>query len=400
MINLLKLKNILYLIIFIVTLSQFIKFYSFYEEYSAWQYADWLINYQGGFVRRGLIGEILFKIYSFTSIRLDYLVLILLYLLFSISFLTLIKSVKYIKNSFIDLMIFLSPGFFIYPFMNSEVIGRKDVLLVSIIGLFTFYYEKINRNFQFFVFIILIFLLSLSHTGFIFYTQYLIFFYFLFNYSKNRQVKKYQLMIIFFSIFILLILTFIFKGTNSEVLEICNSIKNFISENCGKSDQISWLAKDTSDYLSSKFSNGLGYFLNNFFVYFISLIWVYFFLCLKIYNSSFISSFKRFNHINPLLIFTILFLITSPVFILGIDWGRYIYLSYSCSFFIYIFCLRKRLFIFKKKIVNFTFNRGLSIIIVIIYCFIWTFPFYNAVGFKFTLKKPAISLINKITHGK
>lgn len=398
MINLLKLKNILYLIIFIVTLSQFIKFYSFYEEYSAWQYSDWLINYQGGFVRRGLIGEILFTIYSLTSIRLDYLVLILLYLLFSISFLILIKSVKYIKNSYIDLLIFLSPGFFIYPFMNSEVIGRKDILLVSIIGLFTFYFEKINRNLQFSLFIILIFLLSLSHTGFIFYTQYLVFFYLLFIYSQNIQIKKYEIIIILFSIFALISLTFIFKGTNSEVLGICNSIKDFISENCGKSDQISWLAKNTSDYFSSKFSYGLRYFLNNFFIYLVSLIWVNFFLCYKIYNSSFINSCEKFSNINPLFIFIILFLITSPVFILGIDWGRYIYLSYSCTFFIYIFCLRKKLLIFKREFANFNLNRGISIIIVIIYSFIWTFPFYNAISFKFTLKKPAISLINKITE--
>ena len=38
-----------------------LKFYSYFQEYSGWQYADWLINYQGGLVRRGLIGEILFK---------------------------------------------------------------------------------------------------------------------------------------------------------------------------------------------------------------------------------------------------------------------------------------------------------------------------------------------------
>ena len=141
-----NMRNFIFFLIILICVSQIIKFYSYYQEYSAWQYSDWLINYQGGFVRRGLIGEILFKIYSFTYIRLDYLVLILLYLLFSISSLVLVKSVKYIKNSFIDLLIFLSPGFFIYPLMNSEVIGRKDILLFSIIGLLTFYFEKINRN--------------------------------------------------------------------------------------------------------------------------------------------------------------------------------------------------------------------------------------------------------------
>ena len=51
-----------------------IRFYSFVEDYSSWQYADWLINYQGGFVRRGLFGEIFFNIYKLFSLRLDLIV--------------------------------------------------------------------------------------------------------------------------------------------------------------------------------------------------------------------------------------------------------------------------------------------------------------------------------------
>ena len=84
MINLFKkfnTKNILFFIIITVCLSQLSKFYSFYVEYSEWQYSDWLINYQAGFVRRGFIGEILFQIYSNLNIRLDILVLIFVFIL-------------------------------------------------------------------------------------------------------------------------------------------------------------------------------------------------------------------------------------------------------------------------------------------------------------------------------
>ena len=49
-------------------------FYYFVTEQSLNQYADWLINYQGGFVRRGLIGEIFYQIHSLLTIRLDVLV--------------------------------------------------------------------------------------------------------------------------------------------------------------------------------------------------------------------------------------------------------------------------------------------------------------------------------------
>ena len=56
-----KYKNLFIGLLIVAFIFQISKFYTFYEDYSDWQYADWLINYQGGFVRRGLIGEILRK---------------------------------------------------------------------------------------------------------------------------------------------------------------------------------------------------------------------------------------------------------------------------------------------------------------------------------------------------
>ena len=67
-------SKFLYLIILTTLIFQVSKFYSFYTEYSAWQYVDWLINYQGGFVRRGLIGEFLFQIHNIINIDLDILI--------------------------------------------------------------------------------------------------------------------------------------------------------------------------------------------------------------------------------------------------------------------------------------------------------------------------------------
>ena len=60
--------------LFVITVIIIIfNFYYFVREQSLNQYADWLINYQGGFVRRGLIGEIFYQIHSLLFIRLDIL---------------------------------------------------------------------------------------------------------------------------------------------------------------------------------------------------------------------------------------------------------------------------------------------------------------------------------------
>ena len=94
----------------------------------------------------------------------------------------------------------------------------------------------------------------------------------------------------------------------------------------------------------------------------------------------------------------IIFTLTLPVYIFGRDWGRYIYISYSSIFFIYVYCIKNNLLDFKKN--NLIWLNNLSkfkfIILIVIYSFTWTFPFYDAKSFKIVLKKPILSLINKI----
>ena len=75
-------SKFLYLVILSCLFFQISKFHSFYSEYSAWQYVDWVINYQGGFVRRGLIGEILFQLHRFTNIDLDLLIFLFVSLIY------------------------------------------------------------------------------------------------------------------------------------------------------------------------------------------------------------------------------------------------------------------------------------------------------------------------------
>ena len=56
----------------------------------------------------------------------------------------LIKSLKYLGNSYINYLILLSPGFFLYSLMNSEIVGRKDILFIALIGTFVFLEKKLK----------------------------------------------------------------------------------------------------------------------------------------------------------------------------------------------------------------------------------------------------------------
>lgn len=389
-----NINNFIYLLIISICVSQVVKFYTYYQEYSAWQYSDWVINYQGGFIRRGFIGEILFNLYSLTKINLDLIVLFFVTsVIISISYF-LIKSQNFLKNSQLNFLIFLSPGFFLYPLMNSEVTGRKDILMILSVAALVFLEKKFTNYFLLLFVIFLIILTALSHSAFIFYMPYILILYYFIIIKRDTKNYKLNLIITISISIICLILVFNSQGNYQQVLEICSSVKDFISEQCSSYGQISWLSENVENYLvENKF------FVNSkksLLIYLISLFLVFLFLSLKLFKSKF-SIYKKhlFSNLNPFVVLLILFIFTIPVFILALDWGRYIYLSYSCSFFVFYYCFENKLIISKYSL---NLKKFIFVILVCLYSFSWTFPFYSAQNFKFTLSKPVQKILNKLNY--
>ena len=374
------------------------KFFSFFQEYSSWQYADWLINYQGGFVRRGLIGEILFRIHDVLNIDLDFLILFFVIFLYLLLAYYLIKCIKYIESSPVNILIFLSPGFFLYPIMNSGIIGRKDTLLIAMMGCFVFLENKINQKYHLVILILTIMVMSLSHSAFIFYMPYFIFLYILVKNKNGLNFKFYESIIIVFIFTFLFLFIKFFNGSDIQIQKICESVKEFASENCGKSDQIFWLGNPVEVYLAEKSEMGNNFLRNYFIVYIFSAFFVYLFLSIKLFNSKFNENILQIKKFNPFIIIFALFFLSIPVYVFGRDWGRYIYISYSLSFFIYVFCLKNNILDFNdSKILNyFKLRKLFFLIFIFFYSFFWTFPFYDANSFKLVLKKPILTIIKNL----
>ena len=387
-----NIKKSLYGIVLAVFIFQVVKFYSFYLEYSVWQYADWVINYQAGFVRRGLIGEILFRIYQLTSIDLDFLILAFVILIIMFSSYFLMRSIKYVAASYINLLIFFSPGFFLYSIMNSQIIGRKDILMIFVMGFFVFFEKKLNNKNLFLIFIFSIIILCLSHSGFLFYTPYLLFLYLLIKFKRNQRINNFEIFLTLSTLFLILMLIIFNQGTEFHTREICQSVKNYVSDKCTLQGQIHWLQHDYERYMYEKKISGIDY-LKSFYIYAISFVLVYFFLGIKAYKSKFNINYYYLNKINPLFIFIILFIPTIPTYILGTDWGRYIFISYSSSFFIFLYCLKENLIFTNYEL---KLNKYFFTTIIVFYSFFWTFPFYNATKFKFVLQKPVLSILKYI----
>ena len=80
-------------VIFIFFASITILYHKFLYP-SDWTTSEWLINYQGGFVRRGLIGQIIVSINYFTNLNPRYLVYIFEVILLASYYYLIIKFIR------------------------------------------------------------------------------------------------------------------------------------------------------------------------------------------------------------------------------------------------------------------------------------------------------------------
>ena len=94
--------------------------------------SDWLINYSGGFVRRGLIGQLTIEL----SFELRKTILIFQIFFFTTYYLLVFFLLrKTLKNRLIILSIF-TPIFILYPVAEIEALGRKEILIFLIIAIY------------------------------------------------------------------------------------------------------------------------------------------------------------------------------------------------------------------------------------------------------------------------
>ena len=131
--------------------------------------SEWLINYQGGFTRRGLVGEILVQINYFLNFEIRNLVFIFEIILLFTYYFYIINFFKKVNFSPLLILIIFSPLGFLFPVTETEAIARKEVLLFC---LYLLYLSSILERNQKLTYTILLFglpIVNLVWDGNIFY---------------------------------------------------------------------------------------------------------------------------------------------------------------------------------------------------------------------------------------
>ena len=98
-----------------------------------WRYVftDWIINYEGGFIRRGLLGEISIGLSKFFNLNIKYIFFIIhlfAYLLFHLLF---YKFFSKFKKNYVFYLLCFSPLVFLYPIATFEAFARKEIFYIT-----------------------------------------------------------------------------------------------------------------------------------------------------------------------------------------------------------------------------------------------------------------------------
>ena len=354
--------------------------------------SEWLINYNGGFTRRGLGGEIAIMIANLFDFSLRQSIFFI-QSLFHVSYLVLVfLYLKNLKVNIIQLFAIYAPLFILYPIAEIEALGRKEIILFLSFLIALFLCD--NKNSKKYINIYCFFILPIVC---LIYEQIVLFFPFfaaviIIQNNLNTFEKAFKnLLIVFFPS----ILTFVYIFLNPLSYEgrgvMCNYLQSEFGEACYMSAQL--LVTNTiyfSTFDAVHQNTNWGHLIR----YILIFLICFFPVNLLVYKNKFL---KLNNFIaNNFKLNTLFFLLYSPsilLFIYGYDWGRWIHMTYSFSILFYIYLFKNSIISNNLKIRN---NLWKSIVkkkilvslIFFIFAFCWnpktvvtgdvgSFPFYR-----------------------
>lgn len=339
-----------------------------------WKTGDWLINFNGGAVRRGLIGNLLFYISEFGPPLkwLTFLVQVVFY--FFIFFFT--QRIYLMRERGAEwLLLLFSPAFIFFPFYDYQGGFRKEILVFVSFLILAHSYAKRDLSGKTIIASFVLFLLSVfSHElaaltlpffGYILYRSY-------HSGLINRRFALVSMLMFSVAALSSLLFAVTFPGGADVSRQICASAisKGFSIDICGGA--IEWLRFD-SQYGLSRVADQMPQY-----------VFVYFPLAILATLPLFISDWSRKN--AAILLIGLGFLL--PLFVIALDWGRWLHIY---VFFVFILMLSESVWR-EVKI------RRLPIWAVLVYLTVWSMPHCCAERIPYGLADKAFVAVKFISN--
>jgi len=325
--------------------------------------SEWLINYEGGFIKRGLIGQIAINISELFNYSLRQSILFFQIFSIFIYYSLLIYFFKSLRFNKIILLSIFTPIFLLYPVAEIEVLGRKEIIIFSF---FLIYLSLKNFKQKIYFRILLLPLLMLIWEPVIFF----FIFWLIVDYIEGAFEQNYKSFFKYLMTFMpaILIGGYIALNPISEIehKNMANFLKENFNENCYMSCALLLSKSSIYDQFNA-----------NFVIFNFEIFLRYFLIILIGFGPLFILiKFSKFRNLNSKMY---LFLIVLPIIILFMmmsDWGRIVNILYTFSIISFLHLYKKKLVTIENRIEENFFIKILNkkyiyTIFFIIFCFGW-----------------------------
>ena len=364
--------------------------------------SEWLINYEGGFTRRGFIGQGMVLLSRLFDSELRWTIFLSQSFFCTVYFLLLWYLLKDIKTNKIIYLSIFTPIFILYPIAEIEVLARKEIIVFTffLIYLLIPVYHKF-KSFSLFLF---------SFFSVLVWEPIIFFFPLIFLYLMiENKIEKFNLNFIKkISFMIPSILLALYIATNplsdSEWKIMASVLKNEFGETCYMS---CGLLKSKSTIIQ-QFQGNAGKYSFEVILRYSLIISIGFYPISLLLKSSTLKN-KKLPFLRNFKNLLIPFCITiSPVillFAMGYDWGRWVNISYVISALIVFSLLKNKKINLNLTLLQQNFLYKLKgkvfVIFFIIFCFGWN-PKTVMLGdvASFPGYRIPVKVINKVLTGE
>ena len=87
--------------------------------------SEWLINYEGGFTKRGIIGQLIIEFSRIFNFNLRFSIFLMQSITCTIYFVLIFNLIKNLKSERIIILSIFTPIFILYPVAEIEVLPEK-----------------------------------------------------------------------------------------------------------------------------------------------------------------------------------------------------------------------------------------------------------------------------------
>ena len=325
--------------------------------------SEWLINYEGGFTKRGLIGQIAISISELLNFSLRQSIFYFQIFSIGIYYLLLINFFKSVKFNKIILLSIFTPIFLLYPVAEIEVLGRKEIIIFSFYLIYLTLQNFKQKNY-FRIFLLPLLMLIWEPVIFFF------IFWLIVDYIEGVFEKDFKSIIKYLFTFVPAILIGVYIALNpiseADHKNMAIFLKENFNENCYMSCAL--LLSKSSIYDQFKL---------NFDIFSFGIFLRYFLIILIGFGPLFILiKFSQFNKLNSKIFLSIIMLPMLILFLMMSDWGRIVNIFYTFSIISFLYLYKKKLVLINNGILeNFfvkIFNKKyIYAIFFIIFCFGW-----------------------------